>query len=196
MLGNDMYYKNYKIYGWFRTSQMTWYKSFAEQVKNGKIVEVGVFGGASLLSITETCIVNNTKLYGVDPWDKLTKAFPKQSLSETRKDMNFLRLNLMKIITELNYQNTVTLKRDFSVDAAKKFDDEDLDLIFIDGNHEYKNVYNDLQSWIPKLKPNCWMIGHDYRKRPVGKAVREFCRQNKLKVTSKIDNTCWEFKKI
>jgi len=39
--------------------------------------------------------------------------------------------------------------------------DNSLDFFFIDASHTYKNVKKDLIAWIPKLKPDGWMLGHD-----------------------------------
>jgi len=56
-----------------------------------------------------------------------------------------------------------TLIRKSSYDAAKEVD-IDLDFIFIDGNHTYKHVWQDLSLWIPKIKPGGLIMGHDWRK--------------------------------
>jgi hypothetical protein len=52
-------------------------------------------------------------------------------------------------------------------------EDNTLDFFFIDASHTYKNVKRDIMSWIPKLKPNGWMIGHDIDYPSVEKAVIE-----------------------
>ena len=49
--------------------------------------------------------------------------------------------------------------------------DGSLDFFFIDAGHTYKSVKKDLKAWIPKLKTNGWMIGHDINYPSVEKAV-------------------------
>jgi len=39
--------------------------------------------------------------------------------------------------------------------------DQSLDFFFIDASHTYKNVVKDINAWIPKLKDDGWMMGHD-----------------------------------
>ena len=62
----------------------------------------------------------------------------------------------------------------FEVDSRESptfVEDGSLDFFFIDASHTYKNVKKDLEVWIPKLKPNGWMIGHDIDYPSVEKAV-------------------------
>lgn len=49
-----------------------------------------------------------------------------------------------------------------SVEAAKEFLDGALDFVFIDANHSYAAVKEDIEAWLPKLKPGALLSGHDY----------------------------------
>lgn len=49
-----------------------------------------------------------------------------------------------------------------SADAAAKFKDNSIDFVFIDANHEYEHVKNDILAWYPKIKPGGILAGHDY----------------------------------
>ena len=75
------------------------------------------------------------------------------------------------------------LKRYFekSDDAVDFFEDESFDCIFIDGNHEYEYVKNDIKNYYPKVKKGKWLTGHDYNDAGfpgVDKAVKEFAKAN------------------
>jgi hypothetical protein len=37
-----------------------------------------------------------------------------------------------------------------------------LDFIYIDANHAYDFVKEDIECWYPKVKPGGWVMGHDY----------------------------------
>jgi len=54
------------------------------------------------------------------------------------------------------------LIRKSSSDAAKEFEQESVDLVFIDANHSYESVKNDIDLWLPKVKRGGVLSGHDY----------------------------------
>jgi len=45
---------------------------------------------------------------------------------------------------------------------AKYFEPRTLDIVFIDGDHEYEGVSNDIEAWLPKVKNGGIIAGHDY----------------------------------
>ena len=49
-----------------------------------------------------------------------------------------------------------------SVEAASRFEDNTLDFVFIDASHEYEDVKNDINAWLPKVKNGGILAGHDY----------------------------------
>lgn len=118
-------------------------------------VEIGVeFGSYS----EEICIANpQLKLYSIDPW----KAYPtyREHLTQSKIDSIYEAAKL-----RLKPYNCKII-RDFSEKAYKKFDNESVDFIYIDGNHEFLNVAQDIALWMPKLKKGGIMAGHDYIRR-------------------------------
>ncbi len=55
-----------------------------------------------------------------------------------------------------------------SADAAAKVPSGSLDLVFLDADHSYPGVREDLALWVPKVKPGGWIGGHDYQNREPG----------------------------
>ena len=51
--------------------------------------------------------------------------------------------------------------------------DESMDFIFHDSDHSYPFVKNEIQAYLPKLKPGGYSIGDDYNWTPVKRSVRE-----------------------
>lgn len=184
VFGKPRKFRDFTIYGWVSDAQAHWYKQCANKVKNGKIVEVGVFGGQSLLSIVDICVANNNKLYGIDPWDLINlsngKKPDQEFLLQLRSKLKECKETLDKIIEKYNYGETLELIRDFSPGVADKFEDKSLDLVFIDGDHSYNQVTTDLNAWLPKVKPGGILAGDDFVWRSVEKAVKDFCRTKGL----------------
>lgn len=63
-----------------------------------------------------------------------------------------------------------------SIDAAKLYQDQSLDFVFIDAQHDYDSVKEDILAWKDKVKSGGLLAGHDYNPEGdygVGKAVRE-----------------------
>jgi len=55
-----------------------------------------------------------------------------------------------------------------SLDMAARVADGSLDLVFIDGDHEYESVRDDIAAWLPKVRAGGWLGGHDYMKKGGG----------------------------
>lgn len=51
-----------------------------------------------------------------------------------------------------------------SREAAKQFPDGLLDLVFIDADHTYEAVKEDISLWLPKIRIGGMITGHDYHK--------------------------------
>jgi predicted O-methyltransferase YrrM len=56
----------------------------------------------------------------------------------------------------------VVIEKNTSVEAAKFFNFESLDFIYIDAAHDYANVTADIEAWWPKVKKGGILSGHDY----------------------------------
>lgn len=53
--------------------------------------------------------------------------------------------------------------------ASGTFEDGSLDFVYIDADHSFEGVIQDITSWLPKMKPGGVLAGHDYDlvRRPV-----------------------------
>jgi hypothetical protein len=70
------------------------------------------------------------------------------------------------------------LMRMFSMQAVKHFKDDSLDFVYIDGNHNFESVTNDIAEWSKKVRPGGIISGHDYVK---------YRRQNYVHVIQVVD---------
>jgi len=55
-----------------------------------------------------------------------------------------------------------TILRDFSVDVARRMDDDSLDFVYIDGHHSFQACTNDIAEWSRVVRPDGIVAGHDY----------------------------------
>lgn len=62
----------------------------------------------------------------------------------------------------------------FSKDAVKKFEDESLDFVYIDANHDLPYFMNDLVWWEKKVKRGGMVCGHDYIRVKPNKPTKNF----------------------
>ncbi len=77
----------------------------------------------------------------------------------------------------------------YSTEAAQTFQDNTLDFVYIDGDHSYKAVTEDITEWIKKLKPGGIMAGDDYirsdrdkRFYDVIRAVNDYVEKNNIRL--------------
>jgi len=163
---------------------------------NGKVVEVGSFlGDSSSRAFCEGIAryKKNSMLYCVDSFedaffteDIQPKGFliKLRKILRGRKLIDVFRENMRgRIYTEIIKKSEI---------AAKDFEAESVDFVFIDAEHTYSAVIKDIESWYPKLKIGGVMCGHDYGKDCFGvtAAVHSFFK--------KVDNpicSIWMVKK-
>ena len=64
--------------------------------------------------------------------------------------------------------------KELSVNAAKNVGTNEIDFVFIDADHRYKNVITDIKAWAPKVRTGGYVCGHDINLPDVKKAVTEY----------------------
>lgn len=147
------------IFGWFNFEGF--YDLLIESLlpDNFRFVEVGVFMGKSIIYFAEKMSIENKngQIFGVDHF----KGSDEEAHKDILKNLN-LSDEYYKNITKTGASNliiTIPFESDL---AVNHFDDNSLDCVFLDGSHDYKSIKNDLEIWIPKVKENGYICGHDY----------------------------------
>jgi len=156
-----------------------------------KICEIGVFKGEFSKIILEK--LSPSELHLIDIFDGMM-------CSGDKDGNNIIWTNLnneyIKLLEEYKEDKNVFLHKGNSLNILKNFDDEYFDLIYIDGDHSYKGVKNDLEISFRKVKYGGYICGHDYTldKFPsVVDATNEFCLMNKLKIQYITKDGCPSF---
>lgn len=187
-LPND-YWK--KIQGYFDFQGL--YSHFAFNHSSGsKFVEIGSWLGASTCYLA-TEILNRKKditLYAVDTWEGSDEPdHIKKIKSMGGPDALFDKFK--NHMEASGVSNVVKPLRMTSIEASKRFEDNSLDVVFIDASHRYGDVLNDIKHWYPKVKSNGGKIaGHDYvagntvSEHGVVKAVHKFFQGKNLEIST------------
>jgi len=138
-----------------------------------KSIEIGIFKGQNSEDIIKN--LNIKKNYLIDPYTQY-EDYKSDGYYDKLKIAKKEALNRLK-----KWSNKIIWIRDYSEKAIKKISEE-VDFIYVDGNHEYEYVKKDLQLYWIKLKKGGILSGHDIQSLGVSNAVLEFAKEKNLEV--------------
>lgn len=116
-------------------------------------VEVGVAEGWYSSKIMELGSVQI--MFGVDPYER------HRGYMDYTRESTYNRLKA-KAHERLDKYDNYNFIEDYSLNVAKDFGDGMLDFVYIDGDHSYTAVMDDIEVWLPKLKLGGIIAGDDY----------------------------------
>ncbi len=131
------------------------------------------------------------RYYAVDPWESYKMYSGKIYRKPGNPKVKTWRQSILKFYDNTyKHKHKVIMMRMTSIDSVKHFEDESLDWVFIDANHEYRYIKENLNIWVPKVKSGGVVAGHDYGNKWVGikRAVDEFVPKDKLHIE---DHCVW-----
>lgn len=122
--------------------------------------EIGVFKGHTSIGLLANPKIKH--LYLIDPWQSgysINNGKKKDSSDRSQKQMDSLYNSVLKLAKR--FPNRTTIIREPSIKASIYVPNE-LDFVFIDGDHSFKAVSLDLTTWIPKVKQGGLVFGDDW----------------------------------
>ena len=138
-------------------NRIQFFKEIFTQFPEGKGVEVGTFKGEFS---KELLTIWNGTLYMVDVWRPLGDEY-----IDASNHANFEHGVYGDAMNNIKgFEDRAVMIRATSAVASDIFPDESLDFAYIDANHAYEFVKEDITKWWPKVKPGGWLCGHDYLK--------------------------------
>lgn len=170
-------------------------KDIIQKITNGVFVEIGTHVGDFADFILENSV--QSTLYCIDPYTSYNDY--DDAINNTTGDNAYKHTyNRLKN----KYGDRVIFIRKFSTDAINDIPNE-IDFLYIDGNHRYSYVLKDLIGFYPKVKKNGCIVGDDavdtdnftrnengdvlitwspgcFGNYGVIKAFNEFCKNNNL----------------
>jgi predicted O-methyltransferase YrrM len=183
--------------GWCSEQKGAFLVSLILEAKPDRIVEIGVYGGKSLVPMACALQANRKGIiFGVDPWDSV------ESVKELREEANVgfwerldhgkIKRTLMTNIRKFNLQQHVQLIEKTS-EATSPI--SDIGLLHIDGNHSDAASYFDVCKWGPLVKSGGYIILDDmtWCEKGVYTTARaaEWLDANCTKLTEFTDNCKW-----
>ena len=154
------FYQN--IEGWFSDDDAQIYKIAIERTTiPAQFVEIGSYKGrsAAFAAVEIANSKKDIKFDCIDIWQP--------NLMYDDLDFESFKHNMKPV--ESYYK---AIKMD-SAQASNLYTDSSLDFVFIDADHSYEAVKQDIQTWWPKIKSNGMIGGHDEMHEPVSCAVKE-----------------------
>lgn len=131
--------------------------SWALNVDVKLIAEIGVNQGETSKIFRQ--LFPQAHLYLIDPW-KISTEYMMSATPISRKNKHYEKA-YKTVSEEFKEDPKTTVLRMTSVEALLHTPDH-FDLVFIDANHEYKQIKQDILSWLPKVRPGGILAGHDY----------------------------------
>jgi hypothetical protein len=129
--------------------------------KNGILgcgVEVGVRDGGFSDHLLKTW--QGGRLYSVDPWRYFPNGEYVDIANVEQKEQERRYTQTQDLLRKYGTRSEILRKT--SKEAVSMFDTEALDFVYIDAQHHYEAVREDLQIWWPKIRQGGILAGHDY----------------------------------
>jgi precorrin-6B methylase 2 len=151
-------YRN-NIEGWMKPVELDWLYKAAKGMQT--IVEIGSWKGKSTAALCSAC---KGTVYSVDTFKGSASEKEEHAEAKQRDIYQDFKANTKQFKNLVSYKMT-------SLKASKKFKDKSVDMVFIDGEHTYEAVKQDIELWLPKCKK--LICGHDYNYNDVAQAVNQ-----------------------
>lgn len=137
------------------------------------VVEIGVFGGKSLIPMAYALKANGQGIvYGIDPWSSAESCIGMEGVNQEwwgKINHDVILKGLLNKIKKFNLEEQIRLIRMTSMDAPIL---EEIDVLHIDGNHSEETSYQDVTKWVPHVKKGGIIIFDDITWYTTGKAVQ------------------------
>src|SRR3990167_6389147 len=156
----NMYMK--QLEGWCTSTKASILIDLIYLLKPDKIVEIGVWGGKSLVPMGCALKANEKGIVvGIDPW-KNEESIKGQSKTNREYWQAVDHVGVMEALNQkisaFSLNKYISLVRDTSENAAPIYD---IDILHIDGNHSVESALIDLRKWVPLVKKGGLVIFDD-----------------------------------
>ncbi|MEC9283519.1 MAG: class I SAM-dependent methyltransferase [Bdellovibrionota bacterium] len=142
------------IDGWLNPPVVSLLYRLAKRLPdNPMIVEIGSWKGKStvLLQLSRP----DARVFAIDPFTGSHEHEEEFGEVDTYEDF-------IKNINTFCDSSQISVIRNLSANAVNELPDG-IDMLWIDGSHDYRDVKSDFELYYPKLKEGAWVAMHDYK---------------------------------
>lgn len=173
-------YKSCNISGWLSKKEAELLYNEAKKIDDGLIVEIGSWQGKSTFFLAKGSSAKN-KIFAIDTFKGSTEH--QKIMHKYGGSTKEIFINNMK---KHNLLKDITIIENYSFNVVKQFEDESIDLLFIDGSHDYESLKKDFELYYPKVKMRGNILFHDSNHPPIKKFLSEI--KNNVGDISKLDS--------
>lgn len=184
------------VQGWH--SKSPFFESIINEVKPKTIIEVGSWKGASAINMAT--LATKAQLYCVDTWlggidHELNQQIDTSVLTRDHGYPTLYFQFLANVQRAGVFQRVCPIPQT-SANGAKLLSAHGIwaELIYIDGSHELKDVYDDICAYWSLVSPGGVMFGDDWGFPGVSVSVQRFCLENNLGAEI-IEDNFWVIRK-
>lgn len=196
----DLNWRAKTIDGWFGEDEIDW---LAEQVRTlptgARVLECGSWHGRSSRAIADA-LPEQAQLWCVDTWIGSSGEPEMHGSAHYERGDHAHQWWWCNLQEHINAGRVVPVRM-YSDNAAhtighliEKGQMEKFDLIFIDGDHSKEGIKTDVESWLPLLKKDGLLCGHDYYKEgegPYWVHVRQYVEERFPQVQKAATSIWW-----
>lgn len=165
------------IPGWFSDHCAAWYRQRVKEAPPAAhFVEVGCWQGRSAAAMAEAIrdLGRSTRFDCIDHWTGTDPAWDNGYHARLLEELGRpLREAFEENLRSLNLWPYVNQVTGDSSESASAYEDQSLDLVFIDADHSPEAVERDLRAWFSKVRPGGILAGHDARGLGVQQALAQ-----------------------
>lgn len=163
------------IQGWMSIEELNILKMLSKNMTS--IAEIGCWKGKSTKIFLSECLGT---VYAIDHFKG---SEDDSTYRKTNEDSDSL---YNQFRSNIGYAPNLRILKTSSEEAAKLINEE-IDMVFIDGQHTFESVKQDIELWLPKTKKI--ICGHDYHLPEVKQAV------NSIFKNIEVVDTIWIYRK-
>jgi len=147
------------IHGWMTMRELEWLFRTARSVTPGGVwVELGVWKGRSFFTVAMG-LRRGCKLVAVDSFAPSVTSL---SFVPSRDWVYDHFRAVLAGVERLREDLQIEVLRLDTAAAGARFEDDSVDVVTFDADHSRAGLARDFTAWIPKVKANGLLCGHDY----------------------------------